>query len=158
MSEMQHTATHCNTNMTHCNTDATRFNIGPVLRCVCERETEGEVKRRERCNREREDLRGATHCNKLQNTATHCNTLQNTTTHYSTLQHTAAHCRRERERDRARKRGMNLRCTYTCVRCARRIVLQCVAVCCSVLQCVALCCSVLQCVAVCLHLRVYARE
>jgi len=29
------------------------------------------------------------------------------------------------------------------------IVLQCVAVCCSVLQCVAVCCSVLQCVAVC---------
>jgi len=30
-----------------------------------------------------------------------------------------------------------------------RIVLQCVAVCCSVVQCVAVCCSVLQCVAVC---------
>ena len=29
------------------------------------------------------------------------------------------------------------------------MVLQCVAVCCSVLQCVAVCCSVLQCVAVC---------
>ena len=29
------------------------------------------------------------------------------------------------------------------------LVLQCVAVCCSVLQCVAVCCSVLQCVAVC---------
>ena len=31
----------------------------------------------------------------------------------------------------------------------RAVVLQCVAVCCSVLQCVAVCCSVLQCVAVC---------
>jgi len=30
------------------------------------------------------------------------------------------------------------------------IVLQCVAVCCSVLQCVAVCCSVLQCVAICI--------
>jgi len=29
------------------------------------------------------------------------------------------------------------------------VMLQCVAVCCSVLQCVAVCCSVLQCVAVC---------
>jgi len=29
------------------------------------------------------------------------------------------------------------------------VLLQCVAVCCSVLQCVAVCCSVLQCVAVC---------
>ena len=29
------------------------------------------------------------------------------------------------------------------------MLLQCVAVCCSVLQCVAVCCSVLQCVAVC---------
>jgi len=33
--------------------------------------------------------------------------------------------------------------------CVARLVLQCVAVCCSVLQCVAVCCSVLQCVAVC---------
>ena len=32
------------------------------------------------------------------------------------------------------------------------LVLQCVAVCCSVLQCVAVCCNVLQCVAVCSHL------
>jgi len=31
----------------------------------------------------------------------------------------------------------------------REVVLQCVAVCCSVLQCVAVCCGVLQCVAVC---------
>jgi len=30
-----------------------------------------------------------------------------------------------------------------------KVVLQCVAVCCSALQCVAVCCSVLQCVAVC---------
>jgi len=33
--------------------------------------------------------------------------------------------------------------------CARGVLLQCVAVCCSVLQCVAVCCSVLQCAAVC---------
>jgi len=33
------------------------------------------------------------------------------------------------------------------------VVLQCVAVCCSVLQCVAVCCSVLQCVAVCVRSR-----
>jgi len=32
---------------------------------------------------------------------------------------------------------------------AHAVLLQCVAVCCSVLQCVAVCCSVLQCVAVC---------
>jgi len=35
------------------------------------------------------------------------------------------------------------------------IVLQCVAVCCSVLQCVAVCCSVLQCVVVCRACRAF---
>ena len=49
-------------------------------------------------------------------------------------------------------------CGYTGLFCARRVdwnrlwmnvVLQCVAVCCSVSQCVAVCCSVLQCVVVC---------
>ena len=35
------------------------------------------------------------------------------------------------------------------VRCSVLLVLQCVAVCCSVLQCAAVHCSVLQCVAVC---------
>ena len=40
--------------------------------------------------------------------------------------------------------------TFICVLCfIRRVVLQCVAVCCSVLQCVAVCCSVLQCVVCC---------
>ena len=34
-------------------------------------------------------------------------------------------------------------------------VLQCVAVCCSVLQCVAVCCSVLQCVAACCSVLLY---
>jgi len=39
---------------------------------------------------------------------------------------------------------------YSISLCVRaRIVLQRVAVCCSVLQCAAVCCSVLQCVAVC---------
>ena len=41
------------------------------------------------------------------------------------------------------------RCVFQCVATLRTVVLQCVAVCCSVLQCVAVCCSVLQCVAVC---------
>ena len=40
----------------------------------------------------------------------------------------------------------------------RRVLLQCVAVCCSVLQCVAVCCSVLQCVAVTPEYRLLGRQ
>jgi len=66
-------------------------------------------------------------------TATHYNTLQ-------TLLHTATQC--------------STLCRFNanqikCMPMDMLIVLQCVAVCCSVLQCVAVCCSVLQCVAVC---------
>jgi len=42
----------------------------------------------------------------------------------------------------------NLELMWLCVAVCVAIVLQCVALCCSVLQCVPECCSVLQCVAV----------
>jgi len=48
------------------------------------------------------------------------------------------------------------RCVCCSVSQCVAVVLQCVAVSCSMLQCVAMCCSVLQCVAVCCRRDVYA--
>jgi len=112
---LQHTAAHCNT---------------PVLQMPL----------------------AATHCNTLQHTATHCNTLQHTATHLcfrcrwlqhtathcNTLQHIATHCNTLQHTCASDAVGVYV-ATHT-----PPIVLQCVAVCCSVLQCVAVCCSVLQ--------------
>ena len=44
---------------------------------------------------------------------------------------------------------MHIARVYACLCVWIRMVLQCVAVCCSVLQCAAVCCSVVQCVALC---------
>jgi len=44
---------------------------------------------------------------------------------------------------------MGLRAGHVGAETQYRVVLQCVAMCCSVLQCVVVCCSVLQCVAAC---------
>jgi len=108
-----------------------------------------------------------THCNTLQHTATNCLTwhgillqcvataLCQMTTHCNTLQHTATNY--------LTWHGILLQCVATalcqmmccsvfqCVPVYVKLllVLQCVAVTCSVMQCGAVCCSVLQCAAVC---------
>ena len=102
----------------------------------------------------------ATHCNTLQHTATHCNTLQHTATHHYTLQHAATHYHTPQQDKQAVLEGvcarsnmmMPLHSSHARILASfqgpGRLLLQCVAVRCSVLQCVTVCCSVLQCVAV----------
>jgi len=73
--------------------------------------------------------------------ATHCNTLFYTLQDHPTLLAVGGWCCSE------------LQCVaklsaVSCLKSARSVSLQCVAVCCCVLQCVAVCCSVLRCVAV----------
>jgi len=112
----------------------------------------------------------AIHCNTLQHTATRCNTLQHTATHHTTLrqsnqaaqaevripacevhplqtyrfpkkcsQHTATRCN-TLQHSATRCNPSPNEGYDTCM----KIVLQCVAVCCSTLQCTAVCCRVLQ--------------
>ena len=124
----------------------------------------------------------ATQCNEVQHAATHCNnssdihvihmetlchshcnTAQHIATHCNTLQHAATHCNNSSDIHVIHMEALchlhyntvllqyvamccsMLQCAVA-VRCS---VLQCVGVCWSVLYCVVVCCSMLQCVVVC---------
>ena len=91
----------------------------------------------------------------------YCNILQHTATHCNILQHTATHCNSTWDLPHISRANLSfwgrsnvlLQCVAVCCSVSQCVavchsVLQCVTVCCSVLQCVAVCCSVLQCVAV----------
>jgi len=91
----------------------------------------------------------ATHCNTLQHAATRCNTLQHTATRCSTLFVTADRNQNWEKCARTHKKCAFHMMAYALSLQKYPLVMNIVAVCCSVLQCVAVCCSVLQCVPVC---------
>jgi len=144
---LQRSATHCNTlqhTATHCNTHARVH--------VCVYKCDGIL---QKCMTRRNTLQHtATHCNTLQHTVTHCNTLQHTVTHCNTLQHSATHCNtlqhtgtgpclRDGQRVQLRWNIAKEFASLTHLNpdgpagsmpWKGRVLLQCIAVCCSVLQ------------------------
>ena len=141
---LQHTATHCNTlqhTATHCCTlQPTAPHCNPLHHTVCCSALQKKQSPRTLPpNGGREVLLV---CTRPHYSTTHCNSLQHTATHCNTLQHTATQCVLQCLVPKVGRTSLPL------VQ-KRPILLQCVAVCCSVLQCVAVCCSVLQCVTVC---------